>query len=282
MLMLPALTTGCEFNLSREQAERHRDSCSICMQARMRRTAETKKAPRYEKSNAPGELVYSDLLGPLPASVDGNYRYLAVFVDDFSRYTMCYPMRDKGDLELQYARYEQDMSEYFISQRRRLHTDNGGEFESKALAEYLLSNDIKHTTSCPYSPNQNAIAEQAMWRLCSVARALLLDSGFPVCHWVMAVTQAALRLNLTPRRMLRVGSTKPPPEQEHSADDSEGDDAPPIAPEDKEVSVLTTRIERSHPTPAMFVWTTPYQRLKGRKPNVRFLRVFEGQSVCAR
>ena len=136
---------------------------------------ETKKAPRFEKSRAPGELVYSDLLGPLPESLDGGYRYLAVFVDDYSRHIMVYPMREKDELELQYARYEQDMSEYFLSQRRQLHTDNGGEFMNKPLASYLMDREIKHTTSCPYSPNQNTIAEQAMWRLCSVGRALLLS-----------------------------------------------------------------------------------------------------------
>ena len=206
----------------------------------MRRAPETKKAPRFEKSRAPGELVHSDLLGPLLTSLDGGYRYLAVFVDDFSRYIMVYPMREKGELEVQYARFEQDMSEYFISQRRQLHTDNGGEFMSKSLAEYLTTNEIKHTTSSPYSPNQNAIAEQAMWRLCSVARAMLLECGLPTCHWAMALTQAALRLNITPRRTIRAGS----------------------------------KIKGASPDPSDVAWTTPYERLKGRKPNVRFLRVF--------
>ena len=70
MMMLPHVTTGCEFKLTPQQAKRHRDSCSICMQSRMRRAPETKKAPRFEKSRAPGELVHSDLLGPLLASLD--------------------------------------------------------------------------------------------------------------------------------------------------------------------------------------------------------------------
>ena len=111
---------------------------------------------------------------------------------------------------------------------------------SKSLAEYLTTNEIKHTTSSPYSPNQNAIAEQAMWRLCSVARAMLLECGLPTCHWAMALTQAALRLNITPRRTIRAGS----------------------------------KIKGASPDPSDVAWTTPYERLKGRKPNVRFLRVF--------
>ena len=196
-----------------------------------------------------------------------------MFVDDYSRHIMVYPMRDKDELELQYARYEQDMSEYFLSQRRQLHTDNGGEFLNKSLASYLTDKEIKHTTSSPYSPNQNTIAEQAMWRLCSIGRALLLDSGLPVCHWAMALTQAAIRLNFTPRRWIRfkpaAAKAGDAAEDKAAADKEANSEATADAQKGKKPQGAKKRL-----APDEIFWTTPYQRLKGRKPNVRFLRVF--------
>ena len=38
-------------------------------------------------SQAPFDLVHSDILGPSPNSTMGGSRYFVIFVDDFSRYT---------------------------------------------------------------------------------------------------------------------------------------------------------------------------------------------------
>ena len=109
-----------------------------------------------------------------------------------------------------------------------------------------------------------------MWRLCSVGRALLLESGLPVCHWAMALTQAAIRLNFTPRRWIRFKPTETDdtPEDKTTADEkTEGKTTNAQSgdgPRDAKRQLASGDV----------FWTTPYQRLKGRKPNLRFLRVF--------
>ena len=129
----------------------------------MKKAPESKSAPGFEKASEPGELVYSDLLGPLPESINANYSYAAVFIDAFSSYISVYPMRYKDDLERNYQQYEADMAPYFKTFTRRFHSDNGGDFINNSLAEFLRSNEVRHTKSAPYAPNQNTIAEQAMW-----------------------------------------------------------------------------------------------------------------------
>ena len=45
-----------------------------------------------------------------------------------------------------------------------LRSDNGGEFLNKDFKDLLLNNQIKHETTCPYSPHQNGEAER-FWRV---------------------------------------------------------------------------------------------------------------------
>ena len=44
----------------------------------------------------PGQLVYSDLAGPFPRSIEG-YRYAISLTDIFSRYFCCYMLKSKSD-----------------------------------------------------------------------------------------------------------------------------------------------------------------------------------------
>ena len=113
MSKLSKLTVGCNIYVPSRLAVTHRNTCDVCVESSMKKAPESKSAPGFEKASEPGELVYSDLLGPLPESINANYSYAAVFIDAFSSYISVYPMRYKNDLERNYQQYEADMAPYF-------------------------------------------------------------------------------------------------------------------------------------------------------------------------
>ena len=47
----------------------------------------------------------------------------------------------------------------FQTQIRVLHTDNGGEYMSTAIQQFLKSQGIVHQTTCVGTPQQNSVAE---------------------------------------------------------------------------------------------------------------------------
>ena len=68
MSKLSKLTVGCNIYVPSRLAVTHRNTCDVCVESSMKKAPESKSAPGFEKASEPGELVYSDLLGPLPES----------------------------------------------------------------------------------------------------------------------------------------------------------------------------------------------------------------------
>ena len=52
-------------------------------------------------------------------------------------------------------------------------TDNGSEFVNHKMVDYLTSHGILHQLSCPYTPEQNGIAERKHQHITQTAIALL-------------------------------------------------------------------------------------------------------------
>ena len=67
----------------------------------------------------------------------------------------------------------------YQSHIRVLRTDNGGEFFNQDLKQYLNLHGIAHQTTCPYSPQQNGVAERKNRHLLEVVCASLFGAHMP-------------------------------------------------------------------------------------------------------
>ena len=162
-----------------------------------------------ERATVPLELVHSDLAGPIePAAID-DLRYVMNFVDDFSGATFVYFLRQKSDAPRALEKFLADVSPFGTVQSiniryiptandetvvKRLRTDNGGEFISKAFEDILIKHKIRHEFTCPYSPHQNGgerTAERNWRTLFDAARSMLIESNLPKQLWTYAVMTAA-------------------------------------------------------------------------------------------
>ncbi|KAH9752394.1 retrovirus-related pol polyprotein from transposon RE1 [Citrus sinensis] len=88
------------------------------------------------------------------------------------------------------------------TQIRVLHTDNGGEYMSTAIQQFLKSQGSVHQTTCVGTPQQNGVAERKNRHLLEVVRASLIQAHMPLSYWGEALASAAYLINRTPSSSL--------------------------------------------------------------------------------
>ncbi|XP_010495867.1 PREDICTED: uncharacterized protein LOC104773016 [Camelina sativa] len=83
-----------------------------------------------------------------------------------------------------------------------LRSDNGGEYTSHKFKEHLAKHGILQQTSCPYTLQQNGVAERKNRHLMEVARSMMFHSHVTRRYWGDAVMTACYLINRTPTKVL--------------------------------------------------------------------------------
>ncbi|CAI7854340.1 unnamed protein product [Closterium sp. NIES-53] len=177
-------------------------TCVPCVEGRQRAAPHSSEFPPTE---APLQTLHMDVWGPARVHGQGHERYFLLVVDDYSRYTMVFPLRSKGDVAevlidwIRAARLQ--LRESFGSDFPvlRLHSDRGGEFSSARLGAFCCALGIRQTFTLPASPQQNGIAERRIGMVMDVARTSMIHAAAPHFMWPFAVQYVAHQLNLQPR-----------------------------------------------------------------------------------
>ncbi|CAI7806567.1 unnamed protein product, partial [Closterium sp. NIES-53] len=147
-------------------------TCVPCVEGRQRAAPHSSEFPPTE---APLQTLHMDMWGPARVRGQGHERYFLLVVDDYSRYTMVFPLRSKGDVTevlidwIRAARLR--LRESFGSDFPvlGLHSDRGGEFSSACLGAFCHAQGIHQTFTLPASPQQNGIAERRIGMVMDVA-----------------------------------------------------------------------------------------------------------------
>ncbi|KAL0354512.1 UNVERIFIED_CONTAM: Retrovirus-related Pol polyprotein from transposon TNT 1-94 [Sesamum radiatum] len=148
------------------------------------------------------ELIHSDLADFKNTLSKGGKRYYISFVDDYSRYTKIYLLRNKDEATEMFLKYKCEVENQLDKKIKRLRTDRGGEYCTNFLKDFCEKNGIIHETSAPYTPQQNGIAERKNRTLKEMMNAMLLSSGMPDNMWGEAVLSACYILNRVPHKKL--------------------------------------------------------------------------------
>ncbi|CAI7868073.1 unnamed protein product [Closterium sp. NIES-53] len=175
--------------------------CLPCLEGRQRAAPHSSFPPK----TAPLQTLHMDVWGPARVSGQSRERYFLLVVDDYTRYTMVFPLRSKGQvvdvlipwirtvrLQLR-ERFGQDLPVL------RLHSDRGGEFSSGLLQDSCPGEGILQSFTLPDSPQQNGIAERRIGLVMEGARTSMIHAIAPHFLWPFAVRYAAHQLNLWPR-----------------------------------------------------------------------------------
>ena len=184
--------------------------CSGCLMGKGHRAPISKV--RNSKSSSLLQLVHSDVVGPLQIRTLGGSQYLITFIDDYSKWTVAYLMKQKSEAFERFKEFKAMAEKHCSSKLIELHlhtnrealsqgmdcesnlkalrSDNGGEYLSHKFRTYLIQNGIRHELTVPYTPQQNGTAERMNRTIFDLTRSLLHHKNLPLKFWGEAAITA--------------------------------------------------------------------------------------------
>ena len=94
------------------------------------------------------------------------------------------------------------MENQFSSRIKSLQSDEGGEFISFQLTSFLKTHGIFHKISCPYTSQQNGLAERKHCHVVEMGLSLIAQSGLSQNYWVELFLTATFLINRLPTPLL--------------------------------------------------------------------------------
>lgn len=188
------------------KAEISKSSCIVCCEGKQNRLPFPHNGNRSDDLL---QIIHTDVCGPFKNVSLGGSRYFILFIDDYSRYTYIYFLKNKNEAFECFQRYKPEVENKLNRKIKILRSDNGKEFVNKEFDNYLRKAGIVHQKSNPYTPEQNGLAERFNRTVVEKARCLLFDAKMDESFWAEAANTAvylqnrivAANLNGTPFEM---------------------------------------------------------------------------------
>lgn len=171
-----------------------RMSCEVCLKGKATRLPFPKKSK--SKSKAPGDLIHTDVCGPMSTATFGGNKYVVTFIDDFSRFTVICLLKHKDEVEQKLKNFVEFVETKFGRRPKVLRSDRGGEYIGKNVKRFLAEKGIQAHLTAGYSPEQNGVAERKNRALIEMSRCLLIDAQLPHIFWGEAIATATHIQNL--------------------------------------------------------------------------------------
>ena len=208
----------------------------VCRACRLGKAHKLPFLGHFEDAKALSDVIHSDVVGPIEPSYPDSYRYIATFLDGYTRYTLVVFLKHRSELSEAYKIMllklnelgRENPSHKPIESIRRLHSDGAKEYV--ALQNPLKGSTLK-SFSAPYTPAHNGMAERVNRTMLEGALTMLIQENLPTCLWTFAIKHAIYVRKRTP----------------HSA-----------------------------------TGVTPFSLVTGRKPSLRYLRLFGCRSFVLR
>ena len=90
------------------------------------------------KSSYALQLVHSDVWGPTKELSIGGNKYYVTFIDDFTRKTWIYFMKNKSDVFYYFKIFKNQVENELDANIKVLRTDGGGEYFSHEFSNYFV------------------------------------------------------------------------------------------------------------------------------------------------
>lgn len=142
-----------------------------------------------------GELIHSDVCGPMSVPSPGGARFYVLFKDDYSGFRKVNFIKNKSDVFDCFTQFVSQLNNETVHRVKTLRSDNGGEYDGKEFESWTKKKDIRHESSAPYNPEQNGVSERDNRTIVESARSLLHMKKLPLELWAEAVNCAVHTLN---------------------------------------------------------------------------------------
>ncbi|KAK3002524.1 hypothetical protein RJ639_022091 [Escallonia herrerae] len=186
------------------------DFCEGCVYGKQKRVSFRRDGK--EKKIERLELVHTDVCGPTTVkSLGGNF-YFVSFIDDASRKTWIYAIRQKSDVYHTFKKWKVIVENETGNKVKCLKSDNGGEYRDGGFQDYCSNNGIRLIRTVKRTPQENGLAERMNRTIMERARCLRIHADLPLQFWAAAVDTAVYLINRSPASALNGGI----PEEEWS------------------------------------------------------------------
>jgi len=169
----------------------------ICQFAKQKRLSFPLSASKSKKCF---DLIHVDVCRPYSLSSIHGHKYFLTIVDDYSRYTWFFPLKQKSKvvkiLEIFFV-FVQTQFETIIKVMR---SDNETEF---FITNFFINKGIMHQTSCVNTPQQNSIVGRKHCHLLNVVRVVVIQSHLPKIYWSYFMIHVAYIINMLPTPVLK-------------------------------------------------------------------------------
>lgn len=177
--------------------------CQSCIRGKMSRQP---FIVNHDKASNMFDKIHSDVWGPSPTKSIEGYRYYMNFVDEYSSFMLIFPMVNKSDVFDIFVKFYAFISTQFNASIKCFQSDGGGEFMSQLFKEFLSRKRIKNMVSCPYTPQQNSLAERKHRHVVETAIILMAEANLAPKFWYHACAHATLLINRMPCKVLEMKS----------------------------------------------------------------------------
>jgi transposase InsO family protein len=98
------------------------------------------------------ELIHVDICGPITPNSYDNHCYFITFIDNFSRITWVYFLKEKLEAFSICKKFKVLVENLSSERIKILRSDRGGEFISKEIVNFCEEKCVRRFLTAPYSP----------------------------------------------------------------------------------------------------------------------------------
>ncbi|KAL0332223.1 UNVERIFIED_CONTAM: Retrovirus-related Pol polyprotein from transposon TNT 1-94 [Sesamum calycinum] len=133
-------------------------ACEACLQGKQHK----KPFPSGTswRAKAVLELIHTDVCGPMRTPSHEQNRYFILFIDDYSRMTWVYFMREKSEVFKVFKKFKNLVEKQSGRSIKVLRSDRGKEYNNSEFDKFCEEEGIEHQTTVSYNPQQNGVSER--------------------------------------------------------------------------------------------------------------------------
>lgn len=185
---------ACNLNVSNENLT----FCSACQEGKSHKLPFPKSKSQASK---PLKIIHTDLWGPAHTISKHGFRYYIMFLDDFSRYSWIYPLKQKSDTLSSFVNFKNMVEKQFNTTIKIVQSDSRGEYQ--AFNNFLKQQGIIHYLTCPHTSEQNGRFERKHKHITETGLTLLAHAQMPLTFWWEAFHTATYLINRLPTPTLQ-------------------------------------------------------------------------------
>jgi hypothetical protein len=175
------------------------DFCEHCVYGKQNRVGFPSCATREEGLL---RLVHNDVFVPVSVPSLGKSMYYVSFMDEFSRNTWIYFLKNKSEVFDRFKEFKALVENQIEKIFKVSRTDNGGEFYGNEFEELCKKCGMERKKTTPYTHQHNGVSKRMNGMLMEKTRCMLSGVSLGKELWAEAVGTACYLVNRSPSSVL--------------------------------------------------------------------------------